>query len=147
MTTTSDRAHMPNVWLGCTVENQKQANLRIPELEQCRNLSPVLWISVAPLLGELDLSHWIESEGFYISDDPRDNKLDSIDWVCIEGESGANARPTPLDHYLRLIHDCQAAGVPVHVKQLSQADHPKTFKDFDSWPPSLQIRGFPKVTH
>ena len=31
------------MWLGCSVENQEQADKRIPELLKCRDLSPVLF--------------------------------------------------------------------------------------------------------
>jgi len=51
-----------NVWLGTTVENQEQADKRIPELLKCRDLAPVLFLSCEPLLGPVDLSKWF---GYY----------------------------------------------------------------------------------
>ena len=53
------RWHRPNVWLGCSVENQEQADKRIPELLKCRNMSPVLFLSCEPLLGQVDLSFYL----------------------------------------------------------------------------------------
>jgi hypothetical protein len=38
---------------------------------------------------------------------------------------------------------CELAGVPFFMKQLSQADYPRTFKDFNSFPINLQHREWP----
>jgi protein gp37 len=46
-----------NVWTLTSVENQKQADLRIPSLLDVP--SSVRGLSVEPLLGEVDLSQWI----------------------------------------------------------------------------------------
>lgn len=91
--------HLNNVWLGTSVENQEQADKRIPELLKCRDLSPVLWLSCEPLLGLVELS------------------LDGIDWVIAGGESGSNARPSHPDWFRSLRDQCQAAGVPFFFKQ------------------------------
>jgi len=56
------RKHRQNVWLGTTVENQEQADKRIPELLKCSELAPVLFLSCEPLLGPVDLSKWF---GYY----------------------------------------------------------------------------------
>src|SRR5690606_1082275 len=63
--TDSDRTkalrYRPNVWLLTSVENQEQADKRIPELLKCRDLSPVLGLSMEPLLGPVDLKpEWID---------------------------------------------------------------------------------------
>lgn len=50
----------PNVWLGTTVENQEQADKRIPELLKCRDLAPALFLSCEPLLGPVDLGRWTD---------------------------------------------------------------------------------------
>lgn len=47
----------PNVWLGTTVENQEQADLRIPLLLQVP--AAVRFLSVEPMLGPVDLSPWL----------------------------------------------------------------------------------------
>lgn len=44
-----------NVWLGTSVSDQQSADKQIPELIKCRDLSPVLFLSVEPLLGPIDL--------------------------------------------------------------------------------------------
>ena len=129
-----------NVWLGTTVENQEQAEKRIPELLKCRDLSPVLFLSCEPLLGPLSFQYvarersvedsnpgsfndWTKLFGNWltgsratsmvsgIDDDP------SIDWVIAGGESGPNARPSHPDWFRSLRDQCADAGVPFHFKQ------------------------------
>lgn len=88
-----------NVWLLTSVSNQRTADELIPELLGCRDLVPVLGLSMEPLLGPVDL------------------RGAAIDWVIVDGESGPNARPMHPD-WARAIRDqCQAAGVPFHFRQ------------------------------
>ena len=82
-----------NVWLGCTAENQEQADKRIPILLQVPAVRH--WCSIEPLLGPVDLTRWLlpDSDGVYRDserepvdrDDPRQN---SLSWVVCAGESG-----------------------------------------------------------
>lgn len=44
-----------NVWLLTSVSNLQTANLMIPHLLKCRDLVPVLGVSLEPMLGEVDL--------------------------------------------------------------------------------------------
>lgn len=115
-----------NVWLGCSVENQEQANKRIPELLNCRDLAPVLFLSCEPLLGPVNLSKWISSEspcecgGLCDSKEPcpmSEERRSSIDWVIAGGESGPNARPSDPEWFRSLRDQCQTAGVPFMFKQ------------------------------
>lgn len=46
--------------------------------------------------------------------------LPSLDWVIVGGESGAVARPFELSWCRSVVEQCQAAGVPVFVKQLGR---------------------------
>ena len=123
--------HRPNVWLGTTVENQQQADKRIPELLKCRDLSPVLFLSCEPLLGPVDLTRCVLSK----SDAPSRGKPDcsinalqgwygtssderaKIDWVIVGGESGKEARPMHPDWVEDLRRQCGAARVPFFFKQ------------------------------
>ena len=57
-------------WLGTTVENQPQAEIRIPKLLRCRDLSPCLFLSCEPLLSELNLQE------FYNEKTIRDRRKD-----------------------------------------------------------------------
>ena len=114
---------LPNVWLGVTVENQQAADDRIPLLLQCP--AAVRWISVEPMLGEIDL-RWIaawdgmatkpRSETETVVTDRFDG-LRCIDWVVCGGESGKNARPMHPDWARSLRDQCAVAGVPFLFKQ------------------------------
>ena len=88
-----------NVWLGVSVEDQKTADERIPQLVQ----SPAAkrFLSAEPLLGPIDISNFISQ----------------IDWVIGGGESGPEARPTHPDWLRSLRDQCTAAGVPFFFKQ------------------------------
>lgn len=97
-----------NVWLLTSVEDQASANKRIPELLKCRDLCPVLGLSMEPLLGPVDLHlrAWQDIHG-----------ENGIDWTIAGGESGPGARPMHPD-WVRSIRDqCDAAGVPFFFKQ------------------------------
>src|SRR5690606_16033678 len=45
----------PNVWLGTSISTQADADRNIPELLNCRDLCPVLFVSAEPLLEAVDL--------------------------------------------------------------------------------------------
>lgn len=89
----------PNIWLGTTVENQEQADKRIPELLKIP--ARVRFLSCEPLLSAVDL-------GFALA---------RIHWVIAGGESGPNARPMQIKWARSLRDQCQAAGVAFHFKQ------------------------------
>lgn len=121
--------YRPNVWLLASVSDQQTADAMIPPLLKCRNLSPVLGLSMEPLVGPVDPSPWIGR----------------LDWVIVGGESGHGARPMHPQLAIDIRNQCQAAGVPFFFKQGSQANWPD-FKDFDRFPPELQVREFPKAS-
>lgn len=52
---------LPNVWLGASIENQEAANERIPELLMCP--AAIRWLSMEPLIGEVDLLFWLDPSG------------------------------------------------------------------------------------
>jgi protein gp37 len=92
----------PNVWLGTTVENQEEAERRIPLLLSVP--AKVHFLSCEPLLGRVHLP-------------AQDTYWYPIDWVIAGGESGPHARP-PMIGWVRSLRDqCAAAGVPFHFKQ------------------------------
>lgn len=89
------------VWIGVSVETQKYA----PRLTVLSRLpAKVRFVSAEPLLGELDLSEWLEAG--------------ELHWVIAGGESGAGARPMKLEWARRLRDQCLASGVPFFLKQL-----------------------------
>lgn len=164
---------LPNVWLGTSVENQEQADKRIPQLLGCP--AAVRFLSCEPLLGAVD---WVSPCGT-IENAVR-NKLGMIDWVIVGGESGHGARPCHVEWVRSIISRCQTAGVPCFVKQLggkpifddynasvewpqgvyfdspedNEPDGPnvailndKKGGNWNEWPNDLRVREFPEVTH
>jgi len=94
-----------NVWLGTTAENQHWAEIRLPALLQ--HAAAVLFVSAEPLIGALDLHHFLTPK-------PHGRRLS---WVIAGGESGAKARPMNPQWARDLRDQCEQAGVPFHFKQ------------------------------
>jgi protein gp37 len=108
---------LPNVWLGVSVENQEQADKRIPLLLETP--AAVRFLSCEPLLGPVDLGQWlgkldyVGSEGGQFAEDPQ------IDWAIIGGESGSSkkVRSMELGWMQSLVQQARAAKVAVFCKQ------------------------------
>ena len=145
----------PNVWLGVTVENQDAANERIPAI--LGTPAAVRFVSAEPMLGPVSLwrirqDRWTiynalegcgdtsRGVGGQMSPSVFGNKLD---WVIIGCESGPGRRPMKLGWAVDLVHQCQAVGVPVFVKQI-EIDG-KVSHDPAEWPPELRVREYPYV--
>jgi protein gp37 len=94
-----------NVWLGTTVENQRWAEKRVPQL--LANPAAVHFLSCEPLLGSVNLEAWMPAPG----------REHSIAWVIAGGESGHRARPMNPDWARSLRDQCHAHNVPFHFKQ------------------------------
>jgi len=110
---------LPNVWLGVSVEDQKRADERIPEL--LATPAAVRFLSMEPLLGGVDLSQWLDliqyDDGAPWMRRNIGHLHDMLDWVIVGGESGPKARPMH-PQWVRDIRDqCEAAGVPMMLKQ------------------------------
>jgi protein gp37 len=137
---------LPNVWLGTSVDDQKTADARIPQL--LGTPAAIRWISAEPLLGQLSLvsdlggTLWIGGQrgcggthrhsgkagevihGAVHEASPQhphhhhDNRCrKGLDWVVLGGESGRRARPLH-PNWTRVIRDqCKTAGVPFLFKQ------------------------------
>jgi protein gp37 len=112
----------PNVWLGTTVENQAEAERRIPHLLAVP--ARVRFLSCEPLLGPVDLDCVPWPVGWRDKDDVISDGVDPLrytrahlDWVIAGGESGAGARPTNPDWFRDLRDQCFAAGIPFFFKQ------------------------------
>lgn len=88
-----------HIWVGVSVENQKAADLRIPELQ--RTPAATRWLSCEPLIGPLNL----------------DGMLRGIDWVVLGGESGSRARRMDPRWAIDVWRQCEEAGVPFFFKQ------------------------------
>lgn len=103
----------PNVHLYYSASDQPSLEAGIDALLACRDLTPVLGLSLEPLVGPVDIfAAWgdaIRREG--------GNSGQTIDWVIVGGESGPGARPMHPG-WVRSIRDqCVAAGVPFFFKQ------------------------------
>ncbi len=124
-----------NVWLGTSVENQEQADKRIPELLKIP--AKVRFLSCEPLLGPVDLScvnfgsetvtdvHDVLFPQHGLRYPDNGNPLPqlpggSIDWVIVGGESGSNARPMQVEWARDLRDQCLRARVPFHFKQYGE---------------------------
>lgn len=106
-----------NFWLGVSVPNQKAA-WRIEYLRGTP--AAIRFLSLEPLLGPTDL---------------RGELLDGdIHWVICGGESGHNARAMRPDWARGIRDQCQAAGVPFFMKQMTKRA---------LIPDDLMIREFP----
>jgi protein gp37 len=92
-----------NVWMGTSVEDQRRANERIPELKNIP--ARVRFLSAEPL---------IES----IATPLAMHGLERIHWVIVGGESGDGARPFNVEWARQIIRLCSAAGAACFIKQL-----------------------------
>lgn len=87
-----------NVWLGATVESQKEAG----RLEHLTAVPAVVhFLSMEPLLGPVDLS----------------GHIGGLEWVIVGGESGAAYRHADPEWFRSLRDQCAGAGVPFLFKQ------------------------------
>lgn len=123
----------PNVWLGTTVENQAEADRRIPHLLQVP--AAVRFLSCEPLLGPVDLNNLAPPaslhgplSGYCVRHFPKTwcgcpQQQASIHWVIAGGESGPKARAMHPDWARSLRDQCQAAGVAFHFKQWGEWRH------------------------
>ena len=143
-----------NVWIGASVENQAMADKRIPQLLKIP--AKIHFLSCEPLLEQVDLSSdAIEAEMRLAHPEAQ------IDWVIAGGESGRQARECDVDWIRSIVKQCEAAKVPVFVKQLGSEpywnttthevysgrrkvlSHPKG-GDPAEWPEALRVQQFPK---
>lgn len=107
---------LENVWLGTSVENQEQADTRIPLL--LRVPVRVRFLSCEPLLGPVD----IDQACRYANGTRRPNWGLEITWIIAGGESGANARPMHPAWARSLRDQAHAAGVAFFFKQWGEHD-------------------------
>jgi protein gp37 len=126
-----------NVWFGTTVEDQQNAEERIPKLLE--HSAAVRFLSVEPMLGPVNLDAWNSRQ---------------LHWVIIGSESigarngrlslgGAYSTPAEWNEMAAdLVCACRDAGIPVFVKQIPGADG-RVLHEIDQFPKSLQIREFP----
>lgn len=124
----------PNVWLGVTVTDQREADRDIPKLLAVP--ARVRFLSMEPLLGPVSLTssgripadeEGPERIGYMVGPDDGKSSLwptregalkrSGLHWVIVGGESGPKARPMSLEWARSLRDQCAAAGVPFLFKQ------------------------------
>lgn len=134
-----------NVWLGVSVENQAEAQKRIPELVKIP--SHVRFLSCEPLLGEVDLFRVLIDW----NEDAPNGALDLIDWVIIGGESQHGARRMNPEWADSLIIQCgHFFNVSVFFKQTGEVLakefglKSKTGKDMLELPVQWRVQEFPR---
>lgn len=90
-----------NVIVGCSVENQERANQRLGFFLSL----PIMtrWIVCEPLLGEIDLTPFLDSS--------------KIAKISVGGESGLNARVCDFAWVLSLQKQAKQAGISFHFHQ------------------------------
>jgi protein gp37 len=134
-----DGSHRGDIWLGTSIATQGNANTYIDRLLACRDLSPVLFLSMEPQLERVYLDRWLGKAG--------------IDWVITGGESGPNARLFNVDWARTTRDECAAASVPWFMKQVgaNAIDGRRQFCTIDAkgeamweWPADLRIQQCPE---
>lgn len=124
----------PNLWLGTSVENQEQADKRIPELLKAP--ARIRFLSCEPLIGPVDINPYFGLQPGNRWADCLCDEIDPVDrpcltcearqalgaesgihWVIAGAESGHGARPMDLNWVRSLRDQCQGAGVPFFFKQ------------------------------
>jgi protein gp37 len=113
---------LKNLWLGVTIESPnhwKRAKIlsQIPAAVRYTSCEPLL-----VYLGDLDFR--------------------GISWYIVGGESGPKARPMDIEWARSIVQQCQAAGVPVFVKQLG--GYPNKRHKLEDFPEDLRIRQYPQ---
>lgn len=118
-----------HVWLGVSVENQKQVErIRILKNIPCG----LRWVSFEPLLENIRLSH---------------EELSSFHWAVIGGESGNNTgkylyRKTELHWIMLLMNRLADYKIPIFFKQFGSWYHYNELKLKD-WKGEKYCRNFP----
>ena len=125
---------LPNVWLGVTVENQHWADVRIPILLDTP--AAVRFVSAEPLLGPVDLEHYLHASW-------GPNEDERLDWVIVGGESGPKHRLFNPEWARSIVMQCSEGwyDVACFVKQLGGLRPGNKLEDL---PPDLRVREFPR---
>ena len=109
--------HLPNLWLGVSVENQQTADERIPVLLQIP--AAMRFVSVEPMLEEIDIKDCINGINPYWSGRADDEvRRERLDWVICGSESGPKRRECKVEWIRSLRDQCFCSGIPFFLKQM-----------------------------
>lgn len=117
-----------HIWLGVSVENQEQADKRIPLLLQVP--SKVKFLSIEPMLENIFV-------GIFLAG------LEKLNWVIVGCESGPNRRECKIEWVTKIVDACCFCRVPVFVKQVQI--NGKVVKDINQFPADIRLRQYPRV--
>lgn len=120
-----------NHYFGFTAENQDTHDWRAGYMALNFPTWANKWMSCEPLLGPIDLRF----SGLILLGRP------AYDWLVVGCESGPKRRPCRIEWVESIVEQCQAAGVPVFVKQLDIDG--KCERDITKFPAHLRIRQVP----
>jgi protein gp37 len=125
-----ENQNIKNLWIGVTVENQREAELRIPILLHTPG-DNIRFVSVEPMLERINFASIVKLEfydlnaltGKMIDLDPvfadcynENNKTNKLDWVICGGETGNGARPMHPDWVNALFEQCKNHNTPFFFK-------------------------------
>lgn len=96
----SGKIPLNNIYLGCTVENQKRANERCGAMDAIRRMGWKTFVSYEPALEVVNWEGWQFLNGL----------------IC-GGESGVNARPMPPEAPREALNFCADHDIPFFFKQ------------------------------
>lgn len=132
-----------NAWLGISVEHSAAAESRIPELLRVKGVFdiPGVFLSCEPLLGPLNIQHWLPLHVGRSSHFLDGTSGPAIDWVIVGGESGPGARPMHPDWVRRIRDQCAFAGIPFFFKQWGGVNKKKAGALLDG----CEYRKFPQA--
>jgi len=124
------RLPIPNLWNGISITSRPDADRMLPELLR---IPGKYWVSIEPMLGEIDVEPWIRPPGTAWRS--------PISWVIIGCHNRPKLHPCPHDWMIDVVEQCRAAGTPCFVKQVDMGGRVCT--DITKFPKELQVRELP----
>lgn len=113
-----------NIWFGVTVENQIQADIRIPILLDTKVTNRFL--SIEPLIDEVNINKYLNEKQF-LNESIYENKVlkikqslfNKIDWVIVGGETGAKSKTRNMktEWIEKIYEDCNKNSTNFFFKQ------------------------------
>ena len=92
---------LPNIRVGFTVEDDRNAKIRLPYLREISVAGWPTFVSYEPAVGAVEWEPW----------------MDCIDWLIAGGESGAGYRKPDVEWFRDARDACRRHSVPFHFKQ------------------------------
>lgn len=147
--------HRPNVWLLYSASNQATLDYGAPLILDCRDLVPVVGISLEPMLGPTSVAAWLPGGRWKRGDIIGDGvealqRSAGLGWVIIGVESngpkvgrlGDFANESEWwDAAADVVSQCRAAGVPCFVKQGPRDG--RVVHRLEDFPAACRVREFP----